>query len=129
MLNLTRNFVLSLLKLRVINPKLRVFIPKLQNFIPKFRDFYPKLRVFKPTYRNFGCKFRDFLLPKLQKCQKHEVSNEVSVERKPEKFSKAKMNYCVGNRAKSLFCSVLFNEFLQRTKLMALLFSDFVFKR
>jgi hypothetical protein len=35
----------------------------------------------------------------------------------------------MGNRAKSLFCSVLFNEFHHRTKLMALLFSNFVFKR
>jgi hypothetical protein len=50
--------------------KLRVFFPKFQNIIPKFRIFYPKHRVFKPTSRNFGCKFRDYLLPKLQKCQK-----------------------------------------------------------
>jgi hypothetical protein len=33
----------------------------------------------------------------------------------------------MGNRAKPLFCSVLFNKFHQRTKLMALLFSNFVF--
>jgi hypothetical protein len=35
----------------------------------------------------------------------------------------------MGKRAKSLFCLVLFNEFHHRTKLMALLFSDFVFIR
>jgi hypothetical protein len=35
----------------------------------------------------------------------------------------------MGNRAKSLFCPVLINEFHHRTKLMALLFRDFVFKR
>jgi hypothetical protein len=35
----------------------------------------------------------------------------------------------MGNRAKSLFCSVFFYEFHHKTKLMALLFSDFVFKR
>jgi hypothetical protein len=35
----------------------------------------------------------------------------------------------MGNRAKSLFCSVLFNEFHHRTKLMALLFSIFAFQR
>jgi hypothetical protein len=35
----------------------------------------------------------------------------------------------MGSRAKSQFCSVLLNEFHLRTKLMALLFSDFVFKR
>jgi hypothetical protein len=31
----------------------------------------------------------------------------------------------MGNREKSLFCSVLFNEFHHRTKLIALLFSDY----
>jgi hypothetical protein len=35
----------------------------------------------------------------------------------------------MGNRVKSLFCLVLFNEFHHRTKLMALLFSDVVFNR
>jgi hypothetical protein len=35
----------------------------------------------------------------------------------------------MGNRAKSLVRSVLFSEFRHRTKLMALWFSDFVFKR
>jgi hypothetical protein len=35
----------------------------------------------------------------------------------------------MGNRAKSQFCSVLFNEFHHRTKLMALLFSTFAFLR
>jgi hypothetical protein len=35
----------------------------------------------------------------------------------------------MGNRVKSLFCSVLFNEFHHRTKLMALLFSTFAFSR
>jgi hypothetical protein len=35
----------------------------------------------------------------------------------------------MGNRAKSLFCSVLFNEFHHRTKLMALLFSTLAFSR
>jgi hypothetical protein len=35
----------------------------------------------------------------------------------------------MGNRAKSLFCSVLLNEYHHRTKLMTLLLSDFVFKR
>jgi hypothetical protein len=59
-LNFTQNFVLSLLKLRICNPKLRVFSPKFQNFIPKYRVFYTKLCFFKPTYRNFGCKFWDF---------------------------------------------------------------------
>jgi hypothetical protein len=33
------------------------------------------------------------------------------------------------NRTKSLFCSVLLNEFHHRTKLMPLLFSNFVFKK
>jgi hypothetical protein len=32
-------------------------------------------------------------------------------------------------RAKSLFCSVLFNEYHHRTKLIALLFRDFVFEK
>jgi hypothetical protein len=35
----------------------------------------------------------------------------------------------MGNRAKSQFCSFLLNEFHHRTKLMALLFSTFAFKR
>jgi hypothetical protein len=35
----------------------------------------------------------------------------------------------MGNRAKSQFSSVLFNEFHHRTKLMALLFSTFAFSR
>jgi hypothetical protein len=35
----------------------------------------------------------------------------------------------MGNRAKSLYCSVLFNEFHHRTKLMAFLFSIFAFQR
>jgi hypothetical protein len=35
----------------------------------------------------------------------------------------------MGNRAKSLFCSILFNEFHHRTKLMAILFSTFAFLR
>jgi hypothetical protein len=38
--------------------------------------------------------------------------------------------YCImGNRAKSEFCSVLFNQFHHRTKLMALLFGNLVFER
>jgi hypothetical protein len=62
---------------------------------PKFRVFEPKLFVlqrFFLSHRNFVCWFRDFL-------RNFGISNpyEVSVERKPEKFSKfqAKMNYCV----------------------------------
>jgi hypothetical protein len=35
----------------------------------------------------------------------------------------------MGNRAKSLFCSDLFNEFHHRTKLITLLFSTFAFER
>jgi hypothetical protein len=35
----------------------------------------------------------------------------------------------MGNRAKSLFRSVLFNEFHHRTKLIAFLFSTFAFWR
>jgi hypothetical protein len=35
----------------------------------------------------------------------------------------------MGNRAKSQFCSVLFNEFNHRIKLMALLFSTYAFQR
>jgi hypothetical protein len=35
----------------------------------------------------------------------------------------------MGNRAKSLFCSVLFYEFYHRTKQMALLLSTFAFQR
>jgi hypothetical protein len=35
----------------------------------------------------------------------------------------------MGNRAKSKFCSVLFNEIYHRTKQMALLFGTFAFLR
>jgi hypothetical protein len=35
----------------------------------------------------------------------------------------------MGNTAKSLFCSVLINEFHHKSKLMALLFSTFAFSR
>jgi hypothetical protein len=86
MLNFTRNFVLSLLKLRFFNPKLRVFFPKFQNFIPKFWIFYPKLRDFKPIGRpteTSGVNSGIFCYRNFRSAKKHEVSNEVSVERKP----------------------------------------------
>jgi hypothetical protein len=86
--------VLSLVKLPVFNPKLRVFNPKFQIFIPKFRVFYPKLRVF--DLPKLWVKFPGFSATATSEVpKKHEVSNQVSVERKPEKLSKlqAKINY------------------------------------
>jgi hypothetical protein len=103
------------LKLRVFEPKLRIFKPKLRVFDPKLRVFAPKLRFFENrsfVFLNQSCSVcKDFFCPTETSvvvfgifCDRnfgisnpYEVSNEVSVERKPEKFSKfqAKMNYCV----------------------------------
>jgi hypothetical protein len=85
-----------------------------RNFVifgPKLRVFQPKLRVFENrtfVFLNQSCSFcKDFFRPietagvdfEIFCDQNFGISNpyEVSVERKPEKFSKfqVKMNYCV----------------------------------
>jgi hypothetical protein len=91
MLNFTRNFVLSLLKLRVSGFSFQNFRISSRSFGFSTRNFVFSNRPTETSGVDSGifC-YRNF--------RSAEVSNEVSIERKPEKFSKfqAKMNYCVG---------------------------------
>jgi hypothetical protein len=85
--------------LQVFEPKLRVFEPKLRPK-PKFRVFKPKLLVFKAFFcstETSGVDSGTFCDQNFGISYPYEVSNEVSDDQKPEKFSKfrAKINYCV----------------------------------
>jgi hypothetical protein len=75
------------------NKKLK-FYQAIRNQNQIFHGFNPE-----STTETSGLNFpRDFERPKLRVLQKtYEITPEVSVERKPEKFSKfrAKKNYCV----------------------------------
>jgi hypothetical protein len=91
-------------KLRSLEPKLRVFVPKLRFSYPKLRVFENRSFVFFVLQRIFfrltetsGVDSGIFCDRNLGISNPYEVSNEVTVERKPEKFSKfqAKINYCV----------------------------------
>jgi hypothetical protein len=78
------------------NNKSNKFNQAIRNQNPIFHGFNPE-----STTETSGLNFaRDFERPKLWVLQKtYESTPEVSVERKPEKFSKfqAKKNYCIQN--------------------------------
>jgi hypothetical protein len=103
-------------KLRVFVPKLRVFEPKLRVFRTEFSGFptetscfwKPKFRVFKPKLfvlqRFFFCPTETsgvdagiFSDRNFGISNPYEVSNEVLVERKPEKFSKFQAQWITVN--------------------------------
>jgi hypothetical protein len=84
------------------------------NFVFSTRNFGFSFQNFRISFRSLGFFTRNFVFSNrtnetssvnsgifcyrnFRSAKKHEVSNEVSVERKLEKFSKfqAKMNYCV----------------------------------
>jgi hypothetical protein len=79
------------------------FYQAIRNQNQFFYGFNPE-----STTETSGLNFaRDFERPKLRVSQKtYEITPEVSVERKPEKFSKfqAKKNYCVEYRVAATKC-------------------------
>jgi hypothetical protein len=113
------NYCVRKFRVQKFHPKFRAFEPKLRVFEPKLRVSELKLWVFEPkllvlenrsfVFLNLSCSIcKDFFCPTETLgvdsgifCDRnfgisnpYEVSNKVSDERKPEKFSKfqAKMN-------------------------------------